>query len=638
MNYSNRFRALLATAGVLSALLCGAAQAAVPTSAAVEGLLLSAGGGPAADGNYTVTFGIYAAEAGGTAVWTEAGVTVAAKGGQFAYQLGSKTPLSAAVVNLPTAYLGMQIGSDPELPRKPLGVSLFALRAAVAESLECSGCIKAGALDAAVLQAYAKTADLAPYAKSADLAAFAKTSDLAAYAKASDLAAYAKATDLSAYAKATDLSAYVKAASLAAVAGTGSYTDLTNAPNLAKVATSGDYADLANKPAIPAVNKLCGTALFFKGYNADGSINCVALKETDMPADGINEISNGLLWDQFVDSTAGTPNVKIPDGLGAGTTDSLVFPDIGIAQKISVTMTIANSDLSGVRVELYGPGISTPYVLYNGGKTGTTLTATFNDTTAIVSGDLSGDWVGKNIKGNWSITVKDLKSGGGSGTPATDGTFNWAVNIQTLSSKKIQVKGDAIVDGNLTVGGSVDVGVDAGTCTAAKRGALRLEPTYGLEACNGTDWVAAVPRKPMFSGGCPNHSIGGGEDTYCLSGVDFNTMDKYATFNANGTVTINVDGYYRVNVYMDGLTSSYRRVIFRRTPVGGSEVDFAYAHLYETSAGWHFISLDTTWPFKKGDTFRIVGQNDTANYRWHAWNIYGQHSRAQVSFEGPLAN
>ncbi|MBI5607253.1 MAG: hypothetical protein HY902_00040 [Deltaproteobacteria bacterium] len=110
-------------------------------------------------------------------------------------------------------------------------------------------------------------------------------------------------------------------------------------------------------------------------------------------------------------------------------------------------MSIANSDLTGVKVELYAPGVSSPYILYDGGKTGTALTAAFNDTTAIVSGDLNKDWLGKNIKGMWSITVKDIKAGGGSG--GFDGKFNWAVNIQTLSSKKVQVKGNLFIDGKI---------------------------------------------------------------------------------------------------------------------------------------------------------------------------------------------
>ncbi|MBI5610468.1 MAG: hypothetical protein HY902_16440 [Deltaproteobacteria bacterium] len=452
MRIRSSFVATVLALAALAATSAVPVQAAVPTSASVEGLLLSAGGGPAADGNYSMTFAIYAAETGGNAVWTEAGVAVAAKGGQFNTQIGAKTPLSAAVVNLQTAWLGVQVGTDPELPRKPLSANLFALRAAVAEGLECSGCLKAGVLDASVLQPYAKTTDLSAYAKSADLGAYAKSSDLGAYAKTADLGAYAKSTDLGAYAKSTDLANYVQASALAKVAGTGDYADLKNAPSLAKVATTGDYADLKNAPAIPQTNKLCGTGLFLKGYNADGSINCAPIVAGDLPLDGIKSVTNGLLTDQFVDLQNGTPDVQIKDGLGAGVTDVLSFPDIGQAQKIWINMSIQNSDLSGVRVELYGPSIVNPYILYDGGKTGTTLTAAFNDSTAIVSGNINGDWLGKNIKGQWSVTVKDLKAGGGSG--GFDGKFNWSIAIQTLSNKKLQLKGDLIVDGNIVMSAS----------------------------------------------------------------------------------------------------------------------------------------------------------------------------------------
>jgi hypothetical protein len=117
---------------------------------------------------------------------------------------------------------------------------------------------------------------------------------------------------------------------------------------------------------------------------------------------------------------------------------------------------VSNSDVSKVVVELYGPGMSTPYLLYNGGKTGSAVVAKYNDGDALVSGDMNKDWLGKNIKGNWSITVKDTAAiTVPPGTPAFvyDGKFNWSMSIQTLSSKKIQVKGNLIVDGNLTVSG-----------------------------------------------------------------------------------------------------------------------------------------------------------------------------------------
>jgi hypothetical protein len=116
--------------------------------------------------------------------------------------------------------------------------------------------------------------------------------------------------------------------------------------------------------------------------------------------------------------------------------------------------------VSKVVVELYGPGMSTPYLLYNGGKTGSAVVAKYNDGDALVSGDMNKDWLGKNIKGNWSITVKDTAAiTVPPGTPAFvyDGKFNWSISIQTLSSKKVQIKGNAIIDGDVTIGGKLNI-------------------------------------------------------------------------------------------------------------------------------------------------------------------------------------
>ncbi len=386
--------AALTTLSLTAFSLTTPAQAAVPATLAMQGVLLSSGGGPAADGNYSVEIAIYPAENGGSAVWLENGVTLSAKNGQFSYLLGSKTPLSAAALSMAQAWVGIRVGSDPELPRRPLASVAFALRAASAEALDCSGCVKAGQLDAAALQEYAKTADL---------------------------------------------SDYVKATSLAKVAGTGAYADLSGKPVLAKVGAS------------------CGTNLLLRGIKDDGSYECVS---AGISGDLLNEVSNDLIWNQFVDSKAGTKDVQIKDGFAAGVTDTLTFPDIGLAQKVWVDVSVGNSDLTQVSVELYAPGMTTPYLLYNGGKSGTQLTAAFNDTDKLVSGDLDKDWLGKNIKGNWSLTVRDKQAISlPPGTPpfVYDGKFNWTLNVQTLSSKKVQIKGNLIVDQALSANSDVDV-------------------------------------------------------------------------------------------------------------------------------------------------------------------------------------
>lgn len=383
------------------------AQAAVPTQALVEGTLGTAGGGAAADGNYGVKLALYKDAVGGAPLWTEQ-ATLDVKGGQFQHALGSVAGLSQAVLQS-AAYIGIAVASDPELPRKPLHAVLFAARSGVAEAVACSGCLSMSHLDAQLQ---------------------------------------------------SDIKNVVKASDLADVAKSGNYADLLGAPNLAgfaktadlkKVATTGSYNDLTDLPALPKAGSGCGTNLVVKGLKADGSFDCAAGGGGALAADGIDEISNNLIFNTFVDSIPGKTEIPIPDFAGPGVTDTLEFPDIGIGQKIWVQMNIANSDMTSIKVELYGPNMSSPYVVYNGGKTGNSLSAKFNDDTPLVNGDMNKDWLGKNIKGLWSITVRDLKDN----TPDNiDGKFSWSMNIQTLSNKKIQIKGDLIVDGTISVGGA----------------------------------------------------------------------------------------------------------------------------------------------------------------------------------------
>ncbi len=302
----NRFLCLLP----LLSLLALPAQASVPPVVATEGVLSSTGGVPLANGSYTLTFRLYPTQLGGVAVWQEtASVTVAA--GRFAWELGSLTPLSAAIA-AQGQWIGVQVGTEPELPRAPWRSSPFALRAQVAEGLECTGCIKSPMLDPGLLAGYAllsdltayvktvdmntllalyvkasdlavyakltdlsglaKIADLADYVKLADLAAYAKTADLsvfaktvdvasqlAAYAKTSDLAAYAKLTDLGAYAKTSDLAVYEKSADLTTTLA--SYAKLTDLAGLAKTTDLALYAKLTDLGAYAKTSDLAAYAL-----------------------------------------------------------------------------------------------------------------------------------------------------------------------------------------------------------------------------------------------------------------------------------------------------------------------------------------------------------------------------------------
>lgn len=441
-----RFRSYLALVLAPAALTVPAiATAAVPATLGIEGALTSASGGPASDGNYTATISLLDGPTG-TAIWSEQALTLAVKNGQFAGVLGQKTPLSAAVL-AGERFLSVQIGTDPALPPVAIRSVATALRASVAEAVECSGCIKAGQLDPALLQGYAKTADLSGLASK------------------------------------TDLSDYVKAASLAKVAATGAYSDLAGAPKLADVATSGSYGDLADKPTLAKLGASCGTGLVLKGLKADGSYECVAggVDVSSLPKDGLDEISNGQLTTQFTEKFSNAGAVTIPGNLPAGVQDSITVADKGLATSLSVSIALTNSDVSKVRVTLFDPN-GASYLLYDQGATGTSLTLTFPSPDKTVNGDLT-TWIGKNPKGIWSISVADL-----AGPTGPDGKLSaWSVQFGTLSNQKVASVGLLQTSGGLQLQNADKPPV---TCSAATAGYLYFNTSVAaFYGCNGKSFV-----------------------------------------------------------------------------------------------------------------------------------------------------
>ncbi|MSQ82892.1 MAG: hypothetical protein EXR77_08245 [Myxococcales bacterium] len=439
-----RRAALAAVAGVLSAAGASVAAAAVPATVAVHGALLAVGSGPAADGNYIALFRLYDKEVGGTAAWFEGPLDLMVKNGQFHYVLGSKTPLSpATLAAMPQVWLGVQVGLDPELPRVPLHSTVFAIRAGMADGLECSACVSAQHLDGKALAGYAKTSDLG--------------------------------AALQNYAQKADLQAYAQVSSLAAVAASGAYGDLKGAPK-ADVGFTGMYSDLLGLPVLAKVGSACGTGLVVKGIKADGSLDCISasLLAKDLPADGLDEVSNGLLTTQFAEvTTSATTPVKIADFAGAGVSDLLTVPDFGLAQGLACSATITNSDVSKVRVDLYDPtGAKT--TVYNGESAGTKLELTLKSP----ANAALNAWVGKNPKGLWSLVVADLAKG----SAATDGNLEkWSIAVSTLSDKKVQANG-AFIFNNAK---SAPI-----ACTDSTFGASYANPIdKALYICNGKDWA-----------------------------------------------------------------------------------------------------------------------------------------------------
>lgn len=153
---------LLYCLGVAGFVVGGAAIAAPPQTS-VQGTLRDNAGILVSSDAFAMEFALYETSDGDAALWTESWPAdghdcvadptgcVHVESGLFHVLLGSHTPLTPALLGAhPELFLGVSVEGEPELPRRRLASSPFALFASMAGELSCSGCIVDGHLDPAL--------------------------------------------------------------------------------------------------------------------------------------------------------------------------------------------------------------------------------------------------------------------------------------------------------------------------------------------------------------------------------------------------------------------------------------------------------------------------------------------------------
>jgi hypothetical protein len=362
-------------------------------------------------------------------------------GGRFSYRLGSKTALDAAVLAaLKTPFLGVTVGSEPELPRQPLDAAPYAVLAGTAQTIACTGCIGGDQLGTGAV-ASAKVGF--NYAASSTKGGPALDLVCTGCVSVSELVFDG---DL-------DLGGNSVKGKNATFAG-----DIVGKT----VTATGFVGDGSKLTGLALPSGACPDGEAVVAIAADGKLVCKAVSAALLP-DGLNEVSNELLSNQFQDViTAKDKAVAIPDNTGAEGVSELVFPDIGVAQTFSIKLEVSNTDLSTLALQLLPPDDKkTGYTLCDpcGDKDSKTLTLELPKTKP-QTGDLA-TWLGKNPKGLWTLKAKDtgfclIQAPGNDKlcnvTAKTDGELiDWSIAIQTLSSKKVQVAGRLIVQDGLTL-------------------------------------------------------------------------------------------------------------------------------------------------------------------------------------------
>lgn len=125
---------LILTFLLLWTVVCGpwTVFAAIPHLISYQGRLTDTIGGAVPNNTYSVTFRIYTSEAGGADIWSETD-SVTTREGIFEVLLGGRSALDLPFDT--QYYLGIQVGSDPEMtPRQKLASSGYAFNAEKAEN------------------------------------------------------------------------------------------------------------------------------------------------------------------------------------------------------------------------------------------------------------------------------------------------------------------------------------------------------------------------------------------------------------------------------------------------------------------------------------------------------------------------
>jgi subtilisin-like proprotein convertase family protein len=541
--------AMLATAATVSTTF-----AAVPQTVVLEGVLQSKGGGPAADGDYDFVFALYGAKTSGAALWTEK-AKIKVTGGGFSHILGSTTPLEMSkLASAKVLWLGAKVGADPELPREKVHSVLYANFAGTANGLACSGCVKSSML-----------------AFDGDFNLKNKTLTAAKVISAGDV---------------------VAGGTVSAKSFTGDGTKLTGIPH------SG--VKCSNKGEV------------VKGINPDGTLLCVlAMDPNGLPPDGLNEISNGQLTNQFIDQTTMNVAVDIPDNAPNGLSSKLLFPDIGLAQELAVTYTISGhkgetsgkTGIGDLVITLADPAGGT-YMLRNKTGTANSITQSFPPTKTI-KGALS-DWHGKNPKGTWTLKIVDDKFLDNK----IDGKLvSWSIKIQTLSNKKVATTGDHHVQGTLF--GAVqfkNMDADPFKCDASRSGYMYFNSKFkAIHVCEGKEWVP-INLRPVGSQINPG-----------LSCKDVWTRRPGA-----------VDGKYFIDP--DGATGGQTAVQLNCDMKGGGWTQITQSTNYPTKV-YAESSKYYGFKYEVPDAFIIALHKISTNFK-QTWKCAGKGIGSQTKFKG----
>ncbi len=297
------------------------------------------------------------------------------------------------------------------------------------------------------------------------------------------------------------------------------------------VLTAGGYATLADVAAGQYTDEKAVAAVEAAGFLKAG----LPLEASQLPPDGLDEVSNGVVTTTFLVELDSPDTPLVNNPLSGVIESTIVVPDIGLVQALSLSVNLSHPDISEVLVQLLAPDGSKAVLHDHSGPGKADIKATWDQSSLLPAGTLSA-FVGKPAQGTWKLQVKDL-------TVGNEGTLNtWSLDFTALSDALARVNGDLEVTGTLTVGG---IAVDPGPRTYVVPGASAPPGTQAVEKYfvgTGTGTYCKKRVRPTCYCGC-----GTGNPAWVTSDPDCTTGT--CSTNCEGaqecTPAAHPDGWYK---------------------------------------------------------------------------------------------
>lgn len=337
-------------------------------------------------------------------------------------------------------------------------------------------------------------------------------------------------------------------------------------------------------------------------------VSASGLVPDDLPGDGLNAVSNGTLSNEFIDVQADWTDgpAALPDNTSSGTNAIIELAEGNEARLYDITIfTELSLDVVSQLTITLQPPVSTgvaPITLFSG-----TVAAPGDSSNVPMAWDLAStpellDLINQGPAGQWVLNVADTELTVTSAPFEVGAVEAFSIVYNVLRSDEIVMSGDMAVTGNADIGQDLNVG-----------GTIHSRPI-------------------IWSGGCTAHGQASSWQTYCTDRTDFSTISGYLDIPANGLITVQRSGYYRVNAFAIAGGGGGAGTCHVRLIKNGDYI--YYGHEYYSGSGWTDVTMDMTWPFDAGDTM-YVEYTRCGNYAWHLDNGQGAHSKLQINYVGP---